>query len=128
MKTRILVVDDDKSIADSLCTILKSAGYQAISRYSGEDALAAFNVFQPDVVIADVVMPGMSGIELCTQLRDRCHTSMVLLSGNVMTEELLNEGRTKLRDDIVVLAKPYPPRDLIRLIQEITSAGLKNVS
>jgi len=100
LKTRILVVDDDKSIADSLCTILKSAGYQAIAKYSGEDALAAFDLFASDLVIADVVMPGMSGIELCTQLRDRCQTCMVLLSGNVMPEELLNQGRANLLDAV----------------------------
>lgn len=120
MPGRILVVDDDRRIADSLCTILKSAGHDAVCAYVASDALEQLPDFQPDLIIADVVMPGMSGIELAVELlRRKPHIPIILLSGNAGTEELLKQSGIEL-EGVLVLAKPFPPRDLIRIVNGLT--------
>ena len=61
---RILVIDAEKRIADTLALILRSSGYVAEVAYDGPSALAACSEYHPDLVISDVVMPGMSGIDV----------------------------------------------------------------
>lgn len=78
-----------------------------------------------DLVIADVVMPGMSGIELCTQIHARYpQLPVILLSGNAATEELLQEGKESMGHFVTLIAKPYPPRDLLRIVQDLTQCRL----
>lgn len=125
MKTQVLVVDDNRDIADTLCVILKSAGYECLATYSGEEAAGSLVFAKPDLVIADVVMPGMSGIELCIQLHaTNPSLPVILLSGNAATEELLQHGRAHMGDAVVVMAKPCPPRELLRAVQEMTKYKL----
>ena len=63
-KRRVIVVDDERLIADTLATILNNAGYDARAVYSGEQLVELLESFQPEVLIADVVMPGMTGIQI----------------------------------------------------------------
>ena len=123
MRSRILVVDDDRKIADSLCSILELAGHEAMATYAAEEALELVGVLQPNLVIADVVMPGKTGIELASELRNtHPQIPLILLSGNAGTEELLNQAGSQI-DGVLVLAKPFPPRDLVRIVDKITTPG-----
>ena len=70
MKT-ILFVDDNEALARLSCDILQMHGYRAISAFSGEDALAKMDQEKSDLVVTDVRMPGISGIELANKLRER---------------------------------------------------------
>jgi two-component system OmpR family response regulator len=67
---RILVVDDEQLITDTICAILNECGFDAVGAYSGAEALEAAAIYQPQIVLTDVMMPRMSGVELGIQLRN----------------------------------------------------------
>jgi DNA-binding response OmpR family regulator len=125
---RVLVIDDEKNLADTLVWILERAGFEATSAYDGESALQRLDTFQPDVVISDVIMPGINGIEVCTRIQARfpkCH--ILLFSGQTATNELLGEAREHgLTWEL--LAKPTDPDELLAkvttLAQKSESAGV----
>ena len=113
MGRRVFVVDDEACIADTLASILRGSGYSATAFYDGESALAACSPSAPDLIISDVVMPGISGIELAIQVRGRYPQCKVLLfSGMAATSDLLEEARLQ-GYDFEVLAKPVHPADLL---------------
>lgn len=125
---RVLVIDDEKNLADTLVWILERAGFEATSAYDGESALQRLDTFPPDVVISDVIMPGVNGIEVCTRIQARfpkCH--ILLFSGQTATNELLGEAREHgLTWEL--LAKPMDPDELLAkvtsLAQKSESAGV----
>lgn len=122
MPARILVVDDDRPIADSLGTILESAGHKPLVAYSALEALLDIPGFRPHLIIADVIMPEKTGIELASELRATLpELPIILLSGNAGTEELLRQSFVQ-RDGVIVLAKPFPPRELLRIVDDLTES------
>lgn len=113
----ILVVDDEKLIADSLVLILKLQGYSTAAAYTGEQAIELCQSRPPDVLITDVIMPGINGFDLSLMLLKLFPDCKVLLfSGQAATAKLLelaqNEGHS-----FEVLAKPVDPREIIRRLQ-----------
>lgn len=101
--------------------ILKSAGYDSQATYSAEEAAELVHALRPDLVIADVAMPGMSGIELCIWLHaSDAELPVILLSGRAASDELLEHERERMGQEVAVLAKPCLPRDLLRAVDEMT--------
>ncbi len=120
MKTReaptIFVVVDEPVIADTLALILRGKDFDARSFYNPEAVLTAAESSAPYLLISDVVMPAMSGIELATRLRTRYPACKVLLfSGRANTASLLEDARTQ-RNDFEVLNRPVHPTDLLARI------------
>ena len=114
----VLVVDDEKVIADTLSIILKQSGFSVITAYDGPTALQLASDFKPDLLISDVMMPGMTGIELAitlTGLIPRC--KILLFSGQAATVDLLEEARS-LGHDFTTLTKPVHPTDMLKRISE----------
>jgi DNA-binding response OmpR family regulator len=107
---KVLVVDDERVIADTLVIILNQNGYQATAAYSGGAAVEQAQAGKPALVILDVVMPGMSGIEAAKRIRKLLPQCRILLfSGQPETTELLeHEGQ-----GFEVLAKPVHPAELL---------------
>ena len=86
MKTTIFVVDDERSIADTLVTILNTQGYLAVAFYDAKSALAKCSHLQPEIVLSDVVMPGMNGVDMAVEIEQRYPACRVILfSGQVGT-------------------------------------------
>ena len=110
---RVLVVDDEPPIADTLAAIFRNAGYEAATAYDGISGLSQCEAFRPDLVISDVVMPQMNGIEMAIWIKERYPACKVLLfSGQAATANLLDEAR-RSGYDFELLAKPVHPAELL---------------
>lgn len=118
IKVKVLVADDEHVIADTLAMILNHSGYDARAAYSGEEAVDVAESFQPNLLISDVVMGGINGIDAAIQIRIMLPTCRVLLfSGQAATTGLLEEARAK-GYDFDLLAKPVHPGDLLAKLRE----------
>jgi CheY-like chemotaxis protein len=114
---RVLVVDDEKLVADSLAEILKRFNFDAIAFYSGEDAIEFARQQCPDVVLSDVMMPQINGVETVLKIRELCpHTRVLLLSGHAATADVLREAESE-GHRFELLAKPIHPDELLRRLQ-----------
>jgi len=112
-KPRVLVADDEQVIANTLAIILNQAGFEARAVFSGEKAVEALDSFQPDMLISDVIMTGMTGIEAAIITRTRMPNCKILLfSGQAATADLLEKARTQ-GHEFEILAKPVHPTDLL---------------
>ncbi len=115
----VLVVDDERIIADTLGAILGSSGYTAMTAYDGLSALEIARVVPPDLLISDVAMPGMDGIELAIALRQSIPDCNVLLfSGQATMVDLLVTARAA-GHDFTALTKPVHPTDLLARVSEL---------
>ncbi len=112
-KPKVLVADDEQVIANTLAIILNQAGFDARAVYSGEDAIAALDSFRPDMLITDVIMSGMNGIEAGIAARAKLpHCKVLLFSGQAATADLLEKARHE-GHEFEILAKPIHPTDLL---------------
>jgi CheY-like chemotaxis protein len=110
---RVLVADDERMIANTLARILSTSGFEAKAVYSGENAIEAARELKPDVLITDVIMGGMTGIEAAMHiiaLLPDCR--IILFSGQAATADLLECARTK-GHRFEILSKPIHPRVLL---------------
>jgi CheY-like chemotaxis protein len=114
----VLVVDDEKVIADTLSIILSKSGFTAMTAYDGLGALDLANQTTPDLLLTDVVMPRMSGIDLAITITQTFPTCKILLfSGQAATIDLLEKART-MGHNFTTLTKPVHPTDMLRRISE----------
>ena len=118
-RTKVLVVDDQKLIADTLAEILANAGYETMAAYDGWEALEMAGRFHPDWLLSDVLMPRMNGVELAITLRQKDpRLTILLFSGQAGISDILLEGQRR-GYEFELLAKPIHPLKLIeRLKQE----------
>ncbi len=116
---RALVVDDEQIIADTITLILNNSGFEARAVYSGEMAIGMALSFHPDIVVSDVIMPGMTGIEAALYLRSTLPTCKVLLvTGNLETPALLVEAGLQ-GHEFEILNKPIHPAELLDRIRAV---------
>jgi DNA-binding response OmpR family regulator len=112
-KPRVVVADDEEVIANTLAMILNQAGFEARAVYSGEKALELALSFRPDMLISDVIMPGITGIETAIRIRTLLPSCKVLLfSGQASTADLLEKARAH-GHEFEILTKPVHPSDLL---------------
>ncbi len=111
---RVLVVDDDASLAEMLTLVLKQEGFEPAMVQRGDQALAAFRSFKPDVVLLDLMLPGLDGIEVCKQIRQESGVPIVMLTAKGDTVDVV-VGLESGADDYVV--KPFKPKELIARIR-----------
>lgn len=112
-KPRVLVADDEQVIANTLAIILNQAGFEARAVYSGENAVESLEDFEPNMLISDVIMTGMTGIEAAIKVRAKLPGCKILLfSGQAATADLLEKARSQ-GHEFEILAKPVHPTDLL---------------
>lgn len=122
-KPKVLVADDERAIADTLVMILNSTGFEALAVYSGENAILAAATFKPDVLLSDVLMEKINGIEAAIHIRSLMPDCKVLLfSGQAATENLLENARA-LGHEFELLAKPVHPKDVLARLRGYAQAG-----
>jgi CheY-like chemotaxis protein len=119
----IFVVDDEKAIAETLAIILSKCGFIATSFTNPLDALEAASMKSPGLLLTDVVMPELSGVDLAVQIKEKCPGCKILIfSGQAGTTDLLTAAQ-KQGHNFPLVAKPIHPADLILRIRELISAG-----
>src|SRR6187402_398722 len=114
MRARVLVVDDDPALAEMLGIVLRSEGFAPSFVADGERALAAFRETRPDVVLLDLMLPGMSGLDVCRAIRAESGVPIVMLTAKSDTVDIVL-GLESGADDYVV--KPFKPKELIARIR-----------
>ena len=117
-RPRILVVDDEKLIVDTIAEILQNAGFHVAAAYDGWTALEAARLFHPDYLLSDVLMPKMNGVELAIAIQ-KMHPAakIVLFSGQAGISEILQNGHQRgLQFELI--AKPIPPLKLIQRLKD----------
>jgi two-component system response regulator MtrA len=113
-KGRILVVDDDPALAEMLGIVLRSDGFEPSFVADGDRALAAFRATKPDLVLLDLMLPGVDGIDVCRQIRAESGTPIVMLTARTDTVDIVL-GLESGADDYVV--KPFKPKELVARIR-----------
>jgi len=113
VKPKVLVADDERVIADTLAMILNQSGFEERAVYSGERAVELIPVFEPDMLISDVIMADLNGIEAAIRIRAmRPQIKVLLFSGQAATADLLIKARSE-GYEFEILAKPVHPQDLL---------------
>lgn len=111
---KILLIDDEPSIHNVVTAYLKAEGYDFLSAMDGPNGLNAARTFKPDVIILDVMLPGMDGIELLAHLRRESNVYVIMLTArSEETDKIV--GLSVGADDY--LTKPFSPRELIARIK-----------
>jgi len=111
---RVLVVDDDPSLAEMLTIVLRGEGFDPVVCDTGDQAMAAFRRHRPDMVLLDLMLPGMDGIDVCKALRAESGVPIVMLTAKTDTIDVV-VGLESGADDYVV--KPFKPKELIARIR-----------
>ena len=113
-KTKILVIDDEPGILNVVTAYLRSEGFDFRTASDGVDGLKVIHSYQPDLIILDVMLPGMDGMEVLSQLRRESNAYVIMLTArSEETDKLV--GLTVGADDY--LTKPFSPRELMARIK-----------
>ncbi|WP_256841301.1 MtrAB system response regulator MtrA [Ornithinimicrobium cryptoxanthini] len=114
MNARVLVVDDDQALAEMLGIVLRKEGLEVAHCADGGRAVALFREFRPDLVLLDVMLPTLSGVEVCRHLRAESGVPIVMLTARTDTHDVV-AGLEAGADDYVV--KPFKPQELLARIR-----------
>ena len=114
MKARILVVDDDEALSEMIGIVLQNDGFDASFCYDGSGALEAFREANPDLVLLDLMLPGIDGIEVCKQIRAESDVPVVMLTAKSDTADVVR-GLESGADDYV--PKPFKPAELVARVR-----------
>ncbi|MFP5069599.1 MtrAB system response regulator MtrA [Pseudonocardia nantongensis] len=114
MKSRVLVVDDDPALAEMLTIVLRGEGFETAVVSDGTRALPAVRDTQPDVILLDLMLPGMNGIDVCRAIRAESGVPIVMLTAKSDTVDVVL-GLESGADDYVV--KPFKPKELVARIR-----------
>src|ERR1700709_2269674 len=110
MSSRILVVDDDSSLAEMLTIVLQGEGFDTTVVSDGAQALPTVRDSAPDLVLLDLMLPGMNGIDVCRAIRSESGVPIVMLTAKTDTVDIVL-GLESGADDYVV--KPFKPKELV---------------
>jgi two-component system response regulator MtrA len=114
MNAKILVVDDDIALAEMIGIVLRAEGFEISFCADGSEALDAFRAFAPDLVLLDLMLPGMDGIEVCSLIREESGIPIIMLTAKSDTADVV-KGLESGADDYVV--KPFNPKELVARIR-----------
>jgi two-component system response regulator MtrA len=114
MNARILVVDDDTALAEMIGIVLRTEGFEPFFSADGSEAVETFRQVKPDLVLLDLMLPGIDGIEVCAHIRDESGVPIIMLTAKSDTADVV-KGLESGADDYVV--KPFNPKELVARIR-----------
>ncbi|HHW49221.1 MAG TPA: response regulator transcription factor [Clostridiaceae bacterium] len=115
-KTKVLVVDDDVNICELIRLYLEKEGYEVLTVYSGTKAIEAFADFTPNIVILDIMLPGIDGLHVCREIRKKSNIPIIMLTAKGETFDKVL-GLELGADDYIV--KPFDPKELIARVKAV---------
>lgn len=115
-KDKIMIVDDDKHIAELLSLYLSKEGFETLEVYDGKEAVTRFSSFQPKLVLLDLMLPGMDGYKVCTEIRKSSDTPIIMLTAKGETFDKVL-GLELGADDYIV--KPFDPKELVARVKAV---------
>lgn len=121
-KKKILVVEDEYSINDAITFALRKEGYDVRSVFNGKDALERFNEFKPDLVLLDLMLPDIDGLDICKEISKKAYIIMITARGEIIDKIL---GLELGADDYIV--KPFEIKEVLVRIKVIFRRGEKNI-
>jgi two-component system, OmpR family, KDP operon response regulator KdpE len=113
---QILIVEDDEDTAEVVCTLLNEAGYNAVSVDRGETALTEIASTSPDLVLLDLNLPDINGLDILKQVREHSFLPMIVLSGFTRERDKVNALEAGADD---YLAKPFSPEELVARVKAL---------
>jgi two-component system response regulator RegX3 len=122
--TRVLVVEDEESYSDALAYMLRKEGFEVSLAATGPDALTEFDRTGADIVLLDLMLPGLSGTEVCRQIRTTSNVPVIMVSAKDAEVDKV-VGLELGADDYVT--KPYSPRELVARIRAVLRRGSSEV-
>ncbi len=115
MKQRVLVVDDDKLVADTLSLIFRANGFDAEACYSAAEGLERARTYDPELLLCDVTMPDTTGLELAANIdREMPECKILMLTAYATNAAKVDEQSVRMGRTMNVLSKPCRPEDLLR--------------
>jgi two-component system response regulator MtrA len=114
MTSRILVVDDDTALAEMIGIVLRTEGFDPVFCEDGAQAVDTFRTAKPDLVLLDLMLPGLDGIEVCSRIRAESGTPIIMLTAKSDTADVV-KGLESGADDYMV--KPFNPKELVARIR-----------
>ncbi len=111
MTSRILVVDDDTALAEMIGIVLRTEGFEPVFCADGAAAVDVWRAQRPDLVLLDLMLPGVDGIEICTRIRAESGVPIIMLTARTDTADVVR-GLESGADDYIV--KPFNPKELVR--------------
>lgn len=120
MKGRILVVDDDEALAEMIGIVLRNDEYEPVFCHDGAQALDAFRRARPDLVLLDLMLPGLDGIEICRLIRSESDVPVIMLTAKSDTADVVR-GLEAGADDYV--PKPFKPAELVARVRARMRGG-----
>jgi CheY-like chemotaxis protein len=127
-KQSILVVDDEQALANTLAAILKRSGYKSTAVYNAVEALAGLDGLRPDLIISDVMMPEMNGVDFAVQVcKLYPDIEILLISGHAGTQDLVEAAQSNGRT-LELLAKPVAPEELLAKVAAMLDKSSSPVS
>lgn len=121
-KKKIIVVEDEYSINDAITFALRKEGYDVRSVFNGKDALERFNEFKPDLVLLDLMLPDIDGLDICKEISKKAYIIMLTARGEIIDKIL---GLELGADDYIV--KPFEIKEVLVRIKVIFRRGEKNI-
>ena len=119
MKKKILIIDDDKFFSASLREVLLNEGYDVILAVESESGYDLLEQEKPDLLLVDVLIPGLDGVSLCEKIRQNeslPHIPIILMTGVFTDLDIRAHVRRGIADDFII--KPYKEEDLISKIKK----------
>jgi DNA-binding response OmpR family regulator len=113
---RVLIVDDDPKVCETLDRYLSHVGYSTASAQDGAKALEMVQTFAPDLVVLDLMLPRIGGLEVCRMLRDKSAIPIIMLTARTTEHDKLT-GLSLGADDY--LTKPFSPRELVARVEAV---------